>query len=89
MTGQFHLSLVDAFSGVVRVHVDVLCPEVAPLESVDGTEVALLAVPQADRVQKLPGAVPVPDSDLNYIANLYRIYNQRAKWRKILSAQRY
>ena len=44
--------LVDAFSGVVCVHVDVLGAEVAPLESVDGAEVALLAVAQADRVQK-------------------------------------
>ena len=47
------------------MHVDVLCPEVAPLESVDGTEVALLAVSQADGVQKLSGAVPIPDTDLN------------------------
>ena len=59
------------------MHVDVLCPEVAPLESVDGTEIALLAVTQADGVQKLSGAVPVPDPDLKdgicYIANVDRI----------------
>ena len=67
MTGKFHSCLVDAFSGVVCVHVDILCPEVAPLESVDGTEVALLAVSQADGVQKLSGAVPVPDPDLNMV----------------------
>ena len=47
------------------MHVDVLRPEVAPLEPVDGTEVALLAVSQADGVQKLSGAVPIPDTDLN------------------------
>ena len=58
-------SLVDTFSGIVRVHVDILGPEVAPLKSVDGTEVALLAVAQADGIQKLPGTVPVPDADLN------------------------
>ena len=45
--------LVDAFSGVVLVHVYVFCPKVAPLETVDGTEVALLAVAEANRIQKL------------------------------------
>ena len=43
------------------MHVDVLRPEVSPLEAVDGAEVALLALRQADAVQELPAAVPVPD----------------------------
>ena len=46
------------------MHVDVLRAEVAPLESVDGAEVALLAVPEADRVQELPRTVAVPNADL-------------------------
>ena len=46
------------------MHVDVLCAEVAPLEAVDWAEVALLAVPEADRVQELPRTVAVPDADL-------------------------
>ena len=46
------------------MHVDVLGPEVAPLEAVDGTEVALFAMTQADGIQKLPGTVTVPDADL-------------------------
>ena len=43
------------------MHVDVLRPEVSPLEAVDGAQVPLLALRQADAVQELPAAVPVPD----------------------------
>ena len=48
-------------AGVVRVHVDVLRPEVSPLEAVDGAQVPFLALRQADAVQELPAAVSVPD----------------------------
>ena len=56
--------LVNALSGIVGVHVGVLGPEVAPLEAVDRSEVTLLAVLEAARVEEGARAVPVPDPDV-------------------------
>lgn len=56
--------LIDPLPGIVGVHVDVLRTEVAPLESVDGTEIANLSVAQAPLVKELPRAIAVPDVDL-------------------------
>mmetsp|Transcript_17418 Transcript_17418/g.53327 ORF Transcript_17418/g.53327 Transcript_17418/m.53327 type:complete len:293 (-) Transcript_17418:581-1459(-) len=53
--------LVDAVPGVVRVHVAVLRAKVAPLETVDRTKVAHLAVLEAALIQELARAVAVPD----------------------------
>lgn len=55
--------LVNALSRVVGFGVDVLGPEVAPLEPVHGTQIADLAVVQADLVEELTAAVAVPDLD--------------------------
>ena len=43
------------------MHVDVLRPEVSPLEAVHGAEVSLLPLGEADAVEELSTAVPVPD----------------------------
>jgi hypothetical protein len=45
--------LVDSLARVVCVAVLVLCAEVAPLETVDGAEVAFFAVREADGVEVL------------------------------------
>ena len=55
--------LVDALAGVVGLGVDVGGAKVAPLEAVDGPEVAGLAVRQAEVVEELARAVAVPDLD--------------------------
>ena len=56
--------LVDALTGIVGAGIDVHGAEVAPLEAVDGAEVADGAVGQADLVQELARAVAVPDLDV-------------------------
>ena len=56
--------LVDALARVVRVGVVVRGAEVAPLEAVDGAQVALLAVAEAALLEELLGAVAVPDVDV-------------------------
>lgn len=53
--------LVDALAGVVGVHVLVFGAEVAPLEAVDGAEVADVAVLEAAAVEEFSGSVAVPD----------------------------
>ncbi len=55
--------LVDALAGVVGLGVDVGGAEMAPLEAVDGAEVADGAVGEADTVEVGPAAVAVPDGD--------------------------
>jgi hypothetical protein len=55
--------LVDALAGVVCLGVDVLCAKMPPLKAVDGAEVALLAICQAEAVEELARAVAVPDLD--------------------------
>ncbi len=55
--------LVDALAGVVGLGVDVGGAEVAPLEAVDGPEVAGLTVCQTQVVEELARAVAVPDLD--------------------------
>ena len=59
-----HLSqLVHALPAVVGVAVGVGRPKVAPLEAVDGAQVALLPVPQPGSVQERARPVAVPDAD--------------------------
>ena len=55
--------LVDALAGVVGARIDVLGPEVAPLEAVHRPEIAFFAPTQADAVQVCAAAVAVPDPD--------------------------
>lgn len=55
--------LIDALARVVGVAVDVLGAEVAPLETVDGAEVALLSGREAKFVEVFARAVTVPDMD--------------------------
>ena len=55
--------LIDALPGIICLGVFVLGAEVAPLEAVDGTEVAFFAVGEADAVKEGAGAVAVPDLD--------------------------
>ncbi len=55
--------LIDALAGVVGAAVGVGRPKVAPLEAVDGAQVALLARPEAEAVQVRPRPVAVPDVD--------------------------
>lgn len=55
--------LVDALAGVVRLGVDVGGAEMAPLEAVDGAEIADGAVGEPDAVEIRPAAVAVPDLD--------------------------
>ena len=53
--------LVDPLAAVVGVHVHVLSTEVSPLKAVDWSQVSLLTGCEAQTVQELPAAVPVPD----------------------------
>ena len=53
--------LVHPLAAVVGRHVDVLGSEVSPLEAVHGAEVSLLPLGEADAVEELSTAVPVPD----------------------------
>lgn len=55
------LSLPSYLTGVVCVHVHILCSKVSPLEAVDWPQVPLLSVAQALPVQELTAAVAVPD----------------------------
>ncbi|KAJ6264719.1 tRNA modification GTPase [Drechslerella dactyloides] len=55
--------LVDALAGVVGVSALVFGAEVAPLEAVDGAEVAFRPFGEADGVEIRSGAVAVPDLD--------------------------
>lgn len=55
--------LVDALARVVGAGVLVLGAKVAPLEAVDGAQVADLAVRQAGAVEELARSVAVPDLD--------------------------
>ena len=57
------LELVVPLVRVVRLGVDVVGAEVAPLEAVDGAEVTDFAVCEAQVVEELAGAVAVPDFD--------------------------
>lgn len=55
--------LVDSLARVVRLGVDVLGAKVPPLEAIHGTEVADLAVVEAEVVEELARAIAVPDLD--------------------------
>ena len=57
------LQLVDALAGIIGLGVDVLGAKVAPLEAVDGTEVADLAMREAEVIEELTRPVAVPDLD--------------------------
>lgn len=57
------LELVVALARVVRLMVDVVGAEVAPLEAIDWAQVADFAVVQAEVVEELARAVAVPDLD--------------------------
>ena len=57
------LQLVVSLTGVVGVHVDVFCTKVSPLESIDGSQVALLPISQASAGQEFGGRVAIPDVD--------------------------
>jgi hypothetical protein len=56
------LQLIDAFPGVVRIRIDILCSEVSLLETVHRTEIALPSVLQAARVEERTRAVAIPDT---------------------------
>mmetsp|Transcript_25276 Transcript_25276/g.61324 ORF Transcript_25276/g.61324 Transcript_25276/m.61324 type:complete len:261 (-) Transcript_25276:620-1402(-) len=56
--------LIHPLSGIVGVHVSILCAKVSPLEPVDRTEVPLLPVAQPKVGEKLLAAVAVPDVDV-------------------------
>lgn len=64
--------LVDALARVVCVAVGVFGAKVAPLEAVDGAQVAHLAVLQSQPVQELTAAVAVPDLDPGVAQGLRR-----------------
>ena len=53
--------LVHPLAAVVGVHVHVVSTEVSPLEAVDWPQVSLLPGCEAQTVQELSAAVPVPD----------------------------
>lgn len=55
--------LVISLACIVGLGIDVLGTEVAPLETVYGTQVADFAVGEAQIVEELAGSVPVPDLD--------------------------
>ncbi len=59
-----HLSqLVNALARVVRLRIHILGSEVAPLKAVDGAEVSLRPISEADGVEVSTGAVAVPYFD--------------------------
>lgn len=45
------------------MHVFVLCPKMAPLETINWTQVALLSMVQAQVIQEFPRPVGVPNVD--------------------------
>jgi len=55
--------LIDSLTHIVRVTVLVLGAKVSPLESIDGAEIADLAMTEADLVQILARAIALPDVD--------------------------
>lgn len=55
--------LIHALPRIVRLRIDVVGAKVAPLEPVDGAQVADIPVAQADAVEELARAVAVPDPD--------------------------
>lgn len=57
--------LVDALAGIVGLCVDIFGAKVAPLEAVDGTQVAGLTMSEPDAVEELAGSVAVPDLDVD------------------------
>lgn len=56
--------LVDTLARVIGLRIDVLGAEVAPLEAVDGAQVADLAVREPEVVEELARPVAVPDLDI-------------------------
>jgi hypothetical protein len=57
------LELVDALPRIIGIAIDVRCAEMAPLEPIDGAQIAFTAVSQPAGVEERPGAVSVPDLD--------------------------
>jgi hypothetical protein len=55
--------LVDALAGIIALGVDIGCPKMPPLEAVDRSEVALLAMTESARGEEGSRAVAVPDMD--------------------------
>lgn len=53
--------LIDAFSRIVGMHIRILGAEMTPLEAVHGTEIALLAMGKAARVEEVARSVAVPN----------------------------
>ena len=53
--------LVDALARVVSVAINVSRPEMAPLEPIHGSKVALAAVRESTGVEKCPRGVAIPD----------------------------
>lgn len=61
---RYHLrQLIHPLPRIIRLGVHILGPEMAPLEAVDGTEVADRAVGETDAVEVFAAAVAVPDFD--------------------------
>lgn len=58
------LQLVHALPRIIRMHVPVLGPKVPPLKSINGTQVALLTMPQATPLQKLSAPIRIPNVDV-------------------------
>lgn len=58
--------LIDPLARIVRLGIDVLGAEMAPLEAVHGAQVADGAVRQADGVEVLTRSVAVPDLDARF-----------------------
>ena len=57
------LELVDALPRIIGIAIDVRRAEMAPLEPIDGAQIAFTAVSQPAGLEKRLGAVAVPDLD--------------------------
>lgn len=66
------------------MHVFVLCPKMAPLETINWTQVALLSVVQAEVIKEVPGPVGVPDVD-TFLAQFLAIGTALDKPQQLLS----
>lgn len=60
LVNAFH-ELIDTLSSVIRVHIDILGTKVAPLKSIDRSQVTHLAMRQATLVKEFTRAITIPN----------------------------